>query len=115
MLRAITNTLATLIAGSIFAVSVVTVGFYLSPEAVRAAEPDPFQTQFRAQTIDGMKITYRKAGDPANPTVLLLHGFPPSSRMFRNLIPVIAQDDHVIAPDYPGFSASDMPPADTYD
>ncbi len=58
MLRAITNTLATLTAGSVFAVSVVTVGFYLSPEAVRADEPDPFQTQFRAQTIDGMQAVY---------------------------------------------------------
>lgn len=115
MLRAITNTLATLTAGSVFAVSVVTVGFYLSPEAVRAAEPDPFQTQFRAETIEGMKIAYREAGDPANPTVLLLHGFPTSSHMFRNLIPVLAQDYHVIAPDYPGFGASDMPPAEEYD
>ncbi|WP_174821768.1 hypothetical protein [Ruegeria arenilitoris] len=58
MLRAITNTLATLTAGSVFAVSVVTVGFYLSPEAVRAAEPDPFQTQFRAQTIEAMQSAY---------------------------------------------------------
>ncbi|WP_174822147.1 hypothetical protein [Ruegeria arenilitoris] len=58
MLRAITNTLATLTAGSVFAVSVVTVGFYLSPEAVRAAEPDPFQTQLRAQTIEAMQSAY---------------------------------------------------------
>ncbi|WP_174821624.1 hypothetical protein [Ruegeria arenilitoris] len=60
MLRAITNTLATLTAGSVFAVSVVTVGFYLSPEAVRAAEPDPFQTQFRAQAIEAMQSAYRE-------------------------------------------------------
>jgi pimeloyl-ACP methyl ester carboxylesterase len=67
------------------------------------------------ETIDGLKIAYREAGDPAKPTVLLLHGFPTSSHMFRNLIPALAQDYHVIAPDYQGFGASDMPSAEDYD
>lgn len=54
-------------------------------------------------------IFYRESGDPANPAVLLLHGFPSSSHMFRNLIPELAGDFHVIAPDLPGFGFSDAP------
>lgn len=73
------------------------------------------KTQFRSTQIDGLKIAYREAGDPANPTVLLLHGFPTSSHMFRNLIPELAENYHVIAPDYPGFGASDMPDAADYE
>lgn len=74
-----------------------------------------FETTFGYETIDGLRIAYREAGDPANPTVLLLHGFPTSSHMFRNLIPDLAADYHVIAPDFQGFGASDMPSAETYD
>ena len=73
------------------------------------------KTQFRTAQIDGLKIAYRVAGNPANPTVLLLHGFPTSSHMFRNLIPELAQNYHVIAPDYPGYGASDMPDAADYE
>ncbi|OJJ11696.1 hydrolase [Alphaproteobacteria bacterium AO1-B] len=75
----------------------------------------PFETKFGYETIDGLRIAYREAGDPANPTVLLLHGFPTSSHMFRNLIPDLAADYHVIAPDFQGFGASDMPSAENYD
>lgn len=71
--------------------------------------------RFGSETIDGVKIAYREAGDPNRPTVLLLHGFPTSSHMFRNLIPELATKYHVIAPDYPGFGASDMPPADEFE
>ncbi|OUR95847.1 hypothetical protein A9Q84_15210 [Halobacteriovorax marinus] len=55
---------------------------------------------------EGLDISYREAGDPRNPTVLLLHGFPTSSHMFRNLIPVLANKYHVLAPDYPGYGNS---------
>ncbi len=79
-----------------------------------AAQPMPFATSFGQMEIDGLKIAYREAGNPANPTVLLLHGFPTSSHMFRELIPVLAERYHVIAPDYPGFGASDMPAAADY-
>ncbi len=65
--------------------------------------------------IQGIKIAYREAGDPSRPTVLLLHGFPTSSHMFRNLIPILANDYHVLAPDYPGYGASDMPMLDEFD
>ena len=66
-------------------------------------------THYRTQNIDGINIFYREAGPPCAPVVLLLHGFPTSSHMFRNLIPALADRYHVIAPDYPGYGQSDMP------
>ncbi|WP_406649258.1 alpha/beta hydrolase [Aliisedimentitalea scapharcae] len=83
--------------------------------AVDAGQAPQTKATFKTQQIDGLTIAYREAGDPAKPTVLLLHGFPTSSHMFRNLIPELAERYHVIAPDYPGFGASDMPDAATYD
>lgn len=83
--------------------------------ATFAAEANSNNTQFNTAQIDGLSIAYREAGDPANPTVLLLHGFPTSSHMFRNLIPELAENYHVIAPDYPGYGASDMPDAADYE
>jgi len=59
--------------------------------------------------IDRINLFYREAGNPAAPTILLLHGFPTSSHMFRNLIPRLASDYHVVAPDLPGFGFSDSP------
>jgi pimeloyl-ACP methyl ester carboxylesterase len=66
-------------------------------------------THHRTATIDGVKIFYREAGPADAPVVLLLHGFPTSSHMFRNLIPALADGYRVIAPDYPGYGQSDMP------
>jgi len=83
--------------------------------AVEAIAAETAQVQYRSAEIDGVEIAYREAGDPSRPTVLLLHGFPTSSHMFRNLIPELAGRYHVIAPDYPGFGASAMPPADQFD
>lgn len=60
-------------------------------------------------SVDGVDIFYREAGNPKAPTILLLHGFPTSSQMFRNLIPQLADKYHVIAPDYPGYGQSSMP------
>jgi pimeloyl-ACP methyl ester carboxylesterase len=60
-------------------------------------------------TVDGIKIFYREAGPKTAPAVLLLHGFPTSSHMFRNLIPELADRYHVVAPDLPGFGFSDAP------
>jgi len=59
--------------------------------------------------VDGSKIFYREAGSKTAPTILLLHGFPTSSHMFRNLIPTLADRYHVVAPDLPGFGFSDAP------
>ena len=64
--------------------------------------------------IDGLDIFYREAGPKDAPTVLLLHGFPTSSHMFRDLIPRLADRYHVVAPDYPGFGNSSAPPGDEF-
>src|SRR5881394_2141485 len=64
--------------------------------------------------IEGLKIFYREAGDASSPKLILLHGFPASSHQYRNLIPALAKEFHVIAPDYPGFGNSDMPDPKTF-
>ncbi len=79
------------------------------------ATVDATVTQFKSMEIDGVKIAYREAGDPKRPTILLLHGFPTSSHMFRELMPILAKDYHVLAPDYPGFGASDMPSMEEFE
>ena len=71
-------------------------------------------THARTLDVDGVKIFYREAGDPAAPTLLLLHGFPTSSHQFRHLIPALADKYHVIAPDMPGFGFSDVPARDAF-
>ena len=74
----------------------------------------PTPISFKTTLVNGFKIFYRESGDPQKPTVLLLHGFPTSSHMFRNLIPQLAGDFHVIAPDLPGFGFSDAPDHKTF-
>src|SRR4029453_13396422 len=71
-------------------------------------------TMHRTKMIDGLKIFYREAGDASKPTLVLLHGFPTSSHMFRPLIPALAGRFHVVAPDYPGFGFSDAPSPGTF-
>jgi pimeloyl-ACP methyl ester carboxylesterase len=66
-------------------------------------------TSYRSVEIDGVKIFYREAGEPGHPQLLLLHGFPASSFMFRDLIERLKDDFHIFAPDYPGFGHSDAP------
>ena len=65
--------------------------------------------KYQHAIVDGLKVFYREAGPKHSPTVLLLHGFPTSSHMFRNLIPKLADRFHVVAPDLPGFGFSDAP------
>jgi len=69
----------------------------------------------RSMEIQGVEIAYREAGDPSQPTMLLLHGFPTSSHMFRSLIPVLGTRYHVVAPDYPGYGASAAPAVGDFD
>jgi pimeloyl-ACP methyl ester carboxylesterase len=64
---------------------------------------------YQYASVDGHKVFYREAGSKTAPTILLLHGFPTSSHMFRNLIPALADQYHVVAPDLPGFGFSDAP------
>jgi pimeloyl-ACP methyl ester carboxylesterase len=69
---------------------------------------------YRTTEVNGLDVFYREAGRSDAPAILLLHGFPASSHMFRNLIPTLAKEYHVIAPDYPGFGQSAMPPRDGF-
>jgi pimeloyl-ACP methyl ester carboxylesterase len=71
--------------------------------------PDRTTTRYRTQEVADLNIFYREAGDPTAPAILLLHGFPTSSHMFRDLIPLLSPHFHVIAPDLPGFGFSDAP------
>lgn len=74
----------------------------------------PAQVRYKTVAIDGVDVFYREAGRVGAPALVLLHGFPTSSHMFRNLIPALADRYHVIAPDYPGFGNSGMPPRDRF-
>ncbi len=67
------------------------------------------RTTYRTATVNGREIFYREAGDPAAQTILLLHGLPTSSQMFRDLMPALADRFHLVAPDYVGFGHSDAP------
>ena len=71
-------------------------------------------TQFKTIDVDGTDIFYREAGDRSHPAILLLHGFPSSGHMFRDLIPELADRFHVVAPDLPGFGQSAMQPRETF-
>ena len=76
---------------------------------------EPAKVLHRTIEIDGLEIFYREAGPESAPTILLLHGFPTSSHMFRNLIPALADQFHLVAPDYPGYGNSAMPGMDEFD
>jgi len=64
---------------------------------------------YQKTRVNGLNVFYREAGKKTSPTLLLLHGFPSSSHMFRNLIPILAEHYHVVAPDFPGFGQTDLP------
>src|SRR3989449_3168371 len=69
---------------------------------------------FRKVDVDGISVFYREAGPKEAPTILLLHGFPTSGHMFRDLIPQLADRFRLVAPDLPGFGQSDMPARSTF-
>jgi pimeloyl-ACP methyl ester carboxylesterase len=80
-------------------------------ESESASDPteEKFMITYRHVAVDGHKVFYREAGSKTAPTILLLHGFPTSSHMFRNLIPALGDQYYVVAPDLPGFGFSDAP------
>lgn len=76
---------------------------------------DQTDSRYGYEDVGGVKIFYREAGDPAKPKIVMLHGFPSSSHQYRNLIDDLSDSYHVIAPDYPGFGASDFPMPESYE
>jgi pimeloyl-ACP methyl ester carboxylesterase len=84
-----------------------------------AAQPTPSapsstSTSYKTVTVKGVKVFYREAGPEKAPAILLMHGFPTSSRMFDTLMPLLADHFHLIAPDYPGFGNSEAPTPDKF-
>lgn len=83
--------------------------------AVQQSKSSAMQTLHKTITVDGVELFYREAGPVDAPVIVLLHGFPASSHMFRNLIPALADRFRVIAPDYPGFGNSAQPTIDEFE
>jgi pimeloyl-ACP methyl ester carboxylesterase len=79
------------------------------PDKVASIRSATTTVHHRTIRIDGLNLFYRESGPPDAPLIVLLHGFPSSSHMFRNLLPVLSHRYHVIAPDYPGFGESEAP------
>ena len=103
---------------SLFALLILLIALiYSSSQAAEVEVTNNSQTQTLHKTInvDGVDIFYREAGPKDAPTILLLHGFPTSSQMFRNLIPALSDRFHLVAPDYPGFGNSAQPEMDKYE
>lgn len=95
---------------SLFSVAIFSLlGVLVSTESHAVVE-----TRYGYETVDGIKIFFREAGNPSKPALVLLHGFPSSSHQYRNLISDLGDDYYMIAPDYPGFGASDFPSRDKY-
>jgi pimeloyl-ACP methyl ester carboxylesterase len=93
----------------ILSLSVIAPAFPVLADSARPA------VEHRTATVDGLSIFYREAGPRDAPTIVLLHGFPTSSFMYRDLLPQLASRYHVIAPDYPGFGLSAFPPRDQFE
>lgn len=71
-------------------------------------------TRYKTVSVDGIDVFYREAGDPSRPAILLLHGFPSASHMFRDLFPELEDEYHIVAPDLPGFGMTEMKPRDRF-
>ncbi|USQ98107.1 alpha/beta fold hydrolase [Caulobacter sp. RL271] len=98
------------------AIALSAATFAAAPHAIAAPAAKAAATRlappvihYKTATVDGVRVAYREAGPADGPVILLLHGFPTSSHMFRNLIPLLADKYRVIAPDYPGYGESDAP------
>ena len=106
-----THPLATLIA----ALGIAMLGTAVDTTAAPAEDDRQVTVYHRTVQIEGLDIFCREAGDRSKPTILLLHGFPTSSHMFRNLMPALGDAFHLVAPDYPGYGNSAMPTVDEFD
>ena len=99
----------------IFSLLLVTFSYIQAAEISEETKSTSYPTLYKTVEIDGLEIFYREAGPKDAPTILLLHGFPTSSHMFRNLISELSQDFHLVAPDYPGYGFSSMPTVDEFE
>jgi pimeloyl-ACP methyl ester carboxylesterase len=92
------------------------LGLSLLANSVLAQDggPPASQVRYKTQTVDGISVFYREAGSPQRPTLVLLHGFPSSSHMFRDLIPKLAGKYHVVAADMPGYGYTEQPSLDKF-
>lgn len=101
------------------AVMVISAGLGVKGQTLRSdsrlVSPDRTSVKYGFINVDGLKIAYREAGNPANPKIVLLHGFPAASHQYRDLIRSLSGKFHVIAPDYPGFGLSDIPDPAKYE
>ena len=102
---------AALACGIVLLLAAAAVATAATPQVQTTA---PVQVTYGTVNVNGLNIAYREAGNPANPKLVLLHGFPASSHQYRDLIRVLGDRFHVIAPDYPGFGDSDTPDPATY-
>lgn len=112
-----------IVALSLPVVAALAIGLTSAAEFSRSAPPGPSPSNasgathkvlHKTVTVGDIDVFYREAGPKDAPTILLLHGFPTSSQMFRNLIPALADRYHVVAPDYPGYGHSSMPAHDEF-
>ncbi len=108
MLEQSTRAVVTIVTAFLFLAGLSDVGVAVPPSVTHIT------TVHKYIDINGIKIFYREAGPASAPTIVLLHGFPSSSREFDNLIPLLADQYHLVAPDYPGFGHSDAPPPDKF-
>lgn len=114
-MKAFTTVSSLLLAGGITGAAVLGLGAGESAPATAPASSqpataaDPWDIRYRTVKVDGLDVFYREAGPKDAPAILLLHGFPTSSHMFRNLIPQLAGRYRVVAPDYPGYGQSSAP------
>ncbi|MBY0403477.1 MAG: alpha/beta fold hydrolase, partial [Cyanobacteria bacterium] len=99
----------------LFASTLTIQDVYATPKPEVKVSQGAIQESYKTVNVDGLNIFYREAGPLNKPTIVLLHGFPTSSHMFRNLIPTLAKNYHVIAPDLPGFGNTDAPSVDQFE
>lgn len=95
--------------------SIALVALLVATSFVHAKPQSAQPTSYNTVEVNGVDVFYREAGSTDNPTILLLHGYPTSSHMFRNLIEDLSPRYHVIAPDYPGYGRSEQPAIADFD
>jgi pimeloyl-ACP methyl ester carboxylesterase len=111
-MKTLTNlTLAT----SLFIGATMTTPANAQTTESHTSAPDTSQVRYGYETVDGLKIFFREVGDPSKPMIVMLHGFPSSSHMYRNLMKDLGDAYHVVAPDYPGFGETSFPSVDDYE